>query len=284
MSAIAYSQPHKLPAGILAVAVHCAFFVLLYFGVHWQAQPPMGMVVDIWESLPEAKDVRVNDPPPEQQPEPPKVEPPKAPELPKQEPPKRVEPPKVVEPKVQPKAEIELKDAKKPKKIEAAKPDPMIKEAERKAQAEKEAQAERIAQAEKRAQERRAHEERGAQTQRDAQAEQERERAEQAAAYGRVINEYVGKIRAKIKRNIVEPRDLPATIHGKFNITVLPGGSVLNVKLVKSSGNEAYDSAVERAILKAQPLPVPEDVTLFQKFREINFPFCPDKGGGTCEE
>lgn len=284
MTAIAYPQdPYKLPAGILAVMVHAAFFLLLYFGIHWQAQPPMGMVVDIWESLPDVQNVPVNDPPPEQKPEPPKVEPPKAPELPKQEPPKRVEPPKAVQ-KVQPKAEIELKDSKKPKKIETAKPDPKIKEAERKAQAEKEAQAERIAQAEKRAQERRAQEEREAQAQRDAEVEKERQRAEQSAAYGKIINEYVGKIRAKIKRNIVEPRDLPAAISGKFNITVLPGGTVLNVRLVKSSGNEAYDNAVERAILKAQPLPVPDDVTLFQKFREINFPFCPDKGGGTCEE
>ena len=279
MSAIVYSQPHKLPAGILALAVHCAFFLLLYSGIHWQAQPPVGMVVDIWESLPEARDVPVNDPPPEQP-----LQPPKPVELPKQEPPKPITPPKAVKSVAQPKAEIELKDAKIQKKIEAVKPDPRIKEAERKAQAEKEAQAERIAQAEKRAQERRAQEEREAQAQRDAQAEQESERAQQAAAYGKIINEYVGKIRAKIKRNIVEPRDLPATIYGKFNITVLPDGSVLNVKLVQSSGNEAYDSAVERAILKAQPLPVPEDVTLFQKFREINFPFCPDKGGGTCEE
>ena len=59
---------------------------------------------------------------------------------------------------------------------------------------------------------------------------------------------------------------------------------MLNVRLVKASGNAAYDNAVERAILKSQPLPVPEDVTLFQKFREINFPFCPDKGEGKCEE
>ena len=53
MSAIVYSEPHKLPAGVLAVAVHGALFALLYFGIHWQAQPPQGMVVDIWESLPE---------------------------------------------------------------------------------------------------------------------------------------------------------------------------------------------------------------------------------------
>ena len=259
MSAIAYSEPYKLSAGVMTLAVHGALFALLYFGITWQSLPPQGMVVDIWESLPEMGGVPVQKTsPPVEQPEPPKL----------------VEPAKMVEPtrpKVQPKSDIELTDTKELKKstVEAVQPELKAKkvdvQAELKAQAEREAQAERLAEAEKEAQ-----------AEREAQAEQERARAEQIAASGKIINEYVGKIRAKIKRNIVEPQNLPVNIHGKFNITILPGGSVLDVKLVKSSGNEAYDSAVERAILKAQPLPVPEDVTLFQKFREINFPFCPD--------
>jgi colicin import membrane protein len=55
-----------------------------------------------------------------------------------------------------------------------------------------------------------------------------------------------------------------------FLVTVLPGGSVMdNVKLEKSSGNAAYDSAAERAIYKAQPLPVPQDPELARMFREL---------------
>lgn len=279
MSAIAYSEPYKLPAGILALAVHGAFFALLYFGINWQALPPQGMVVDIWESLPEIGRAPVQDVlPPVAKPEPPK--PPVPPKL--TVPPKPPAPPKMVEPVravAPPKSDIELTEKKKPEKNsdDAIKPELKSKkvdmQAQRRALAEQQAQAERIAQAEKEAQ-----------AEREALAEQERVRAEQAAATGKIVNEYVGKIRAKIKRNIVEPKNLPASIHGKFNITVLPGGSVLDVRLVQSSGSAAYDSAVERAILRSEPLPVPEDVTLFQKFREINFPFCPDKGEGKCEE
>ena len=270
MSAVMYAEPYKLPAGILAVAMHGALFAFLYFSVHWQAQPPQGMVVEIWESLPDVPSAPVRDVPPPM--EKPVLPTPKAPpKIIEAKRPTPVAPPKVVQPKVvqpkttPPKADIELADKKKPLKQEKEVVEPVVKENMVDEKIEREAQAERLAQAAK-----------------EAQAVQER--AAQSAAIGKVINEHIGKIRAKIKRNIVEPRDLPTGIHGKFSITVLPGGSVLNVRLVKASGNAAYDNAVERAILKSQPLPVPEDVTLFQKFREINFTFCPDKGGGTCEE
>jgi colicin import membrane protein len=57
---------------------------------------------------------------------------------------------------------------------------------------------------------------------------------------------------------------------------LLPGGDVLDVTLKKSSGVPAYDAAVARAIMAAQPLPVPADTTLFQEhFRRFNMSFRP---------
>jgi colicin import membrane protein len=55
----------------------------------------------------------------------------------------------------------------------------------------------------------------------------------------------------------------------------IPGGEVLNVKLKRSSGNSAYDAAVERAIFKAQPLPPPPEPLRFGDFRELNLKFRP---------
>jgi colicin import membrane protein len=50
--------------------------------------------------------------------------------------------------------------------------------------------------------------------------------------------------------------------------------------LTKSSGNEAYDSAVERAILKAQPLPLPPaEQNMFNKFRDLRLKFSPAESG-----
>jgi colicin import membrane protein len=47
------------------------------------------------------------------------------------------------------------------------------------------------------------------------------------------------------------------------------------VRLAQSSGNAAYDNAVERAILKSQPLPLPADASLFNRFRELKLKFKP---------
>ncbi|MDD2915289.1 MAG: cell envelope integrity protein TolA [Gallionella sp.] len=102
-----------------------------------------------------------------------------------------------------------------------------------------------------------------------------REQAERDAAIGRVVDEYTGKIRGKIKRNVVMPPDVPNTASTEFSVTLLPGGSVLNARLTKSSGNALYDNAVERAILKSQPLPLPPDVSLFSRFRELRLVFKP---------
>ncbi len=248
MSAAVYDEPYKLPAGALALAVHGAFFALLYFGISWQALPPQGMVVDIWDSLPEMKS------------DPAKVVPPEAEQA---EPPKPVEPQKLAEPVqpiVPPKADIELTKKKKPK----AKPVEIRKPAELKKSVELKnppVEQKKITEAEK--------------AQQAAQAEQERVHAEQAAAIGRVVDEHRARIVAKIRRNIVMPPDVPDNARAEFDVTLLPGGSVLSAKLTKPSGKEAYDSAVERAIFKAQPLPLPSDVALFNKFRELHLIFSP---------
>ncbi len=251
MSAVAYSEPYKLPASALALAVHGAFFVLLYFGVSWQAQPPQGMVVDIWDSLPESQVVPVMvEPPPLAQAEPPPpVEPPP---LVKVEPPPPVETVRAVVP---PKADIEIEKKKppaKPVEIRApvVPPKAVVPEKTDAAQVNQNAQAEQ-----------------------QAMAAQERMRAEQAAAVGQVMDEHKARIVAKIRRNIVMPPDVPDNAKAEFDVTLLPGGTVLSVKLVKPSGFAAYDSAVERAILKAQPLPLPPDGSLFSRFRELHLKF-----------
>jgi colicin import membrane protein len=61
-----------------------------------------------------------------------------------------------------------------------------------------------------------------------------------------------------------------------YEVTLLPGGEVLHAVLRRSSGASAYDEAVERAIMAAQPLPVPSDPNLFQSsFRVLELKFKP---------
>jgi len=264
MSAAVYAEPYKLPAGVLALAVHAMFFALLYFGFNWRAEPPQGMVVDIWESLPAPQVARVRvEPPPAEPPPVEQVEPPQPPE-----PPKLAEPVQPVEP---PKADIELAEKKKPKArpVEIKKPVELKKPpVKQKPPIEQKATRPKISEAEKAQQAAQAEQGR-------VQAEQDQARAAQAAAIGRVVDEHKARIVAKIRRNIVMPPDVPDNARAEFDVTLLPGGSVLSAKLTKPSGKEAYDSAVERAIFKAQPLPLPPDVALFNKFRELHLIFSP---------
>ena len=89
------------------------------------------------------------------------------------------------------------------------------------------------------------------------------------------MDEYISKIKFKIKNNIVMPPDVANDARAEFLVTLLPGGRVMNTRIAKSSGNAAYDNAVERAILKSDPLPLPADTRLFNRFRELRLSFKP---------
>jgi colicin import membrane protein len=58
-------------------------------------------------------------------------------------------------------------------------------------------------------------------------------------------------------------------------VTLLPGGEVLNVRIKKSSGNPAYDEAVERAVRRARPFEVPAGDAFQRNFREFTMAFRP---------
>ena len=236
-----YYEPNKLPAGVLALLVHGVFFGLLYFGFSWQALPPATMSVELWQGLPGAADA----PPAQARPE--EVVQPATPE-----------PKEVVQP-AQPveaiKPDIVLPDKTKDKAKPAA-----IKQEKKKIEAKPAAQGAATGIADQQATRERA---------------EQNERNERAAAIGRVVSEYTGRIAAKIRSNIVMPPDVPDDARAEFSVTVLPGGSVLPPRLLKSSGNAAYDNAVERAILKSQPLPLPPDAAIFSNFREMKLGFRP---------
>jgi colicin import membrane protein len=247
MSAAGYYEFHKAPAGMLALLVHSIFFALLYFGLNWNrhAYLPATMTVQLWSSLPDEA-----------------AAPPAAPRIEAVVPPPP-QPEKIAQP------DIVIPEKKKPvpAPVEAPKPRPEIKKPAPKAV---KAKPDKTKIARQNAEARRLAQQQAAMQ----KAEQARQ-AEQAAAIGRVVDEYGAKIRAKIRRNIVMPPGVPNDARAEFLVTLLPGGTVLNAVRIKSSGNAAYDDAVERAILKSDPLPLPPDVTLFNRFRELDLVFKP---------
>jgi colicin import membrane protein len=110
------------------------------------------------------------------------------------------------------------------------------------------------------------------------EADETKRRAETAAraAQQKLIDDWKARIQAKIKGRVVVPANIQGNPEARFDVVLLPGGEVLSATLRKSSGVPAYDAAVERAIMAAQPLPVPSETELFQEnFRELALLFRP---------
>lgn len=270
-------EPGRIRAILLAVIVHAAFFALIVFGVSWQVRPTPPVQAELWSQLPPAK----SDPKPEPpKPEPPPPEPPK-PEPPKPEPPKpdpKPEPPKPEPPKPDPeialKAEREKKERErleterlereKRERLERQKQDEAKKKREQEEAAKKKREQEEAAKKKREDDKRRAEEELARKA-----AEQAREAA--AAARRSEFDGWVEKIRGKIRGRANVPDSVTGNPEVTFRIRILPGGEVLDIQLTKRSGNPAYDSAIERAIRSASPLPVPPaNSELFPQFRDLN--------------
>lgn len=238
------TRNEKTISGALTLVMHLLFFALLVFGVAWQKHEPAAMVAELWSSLPAPKAA----------PPLPRAEP----ELPKPQPKAEAKP----VPKVEPKPDIALRDKKekalKAKERELAekkkREDEARLEALKKDQA-KEAEALRLAREQDEALKKLAQ--------------------SQAAAQAKVVDEYKRLIAERIKRFIIEPPSLQGNPEVEFNVIVLPGGEVLDVKVRKASGQGLWDTAVERAIRQAHTLPLPPDPALMREFRELNLRFRP---------
>ena len=66
---------------------------------------------------------------------------------------------------------------------------------------------------------------------------------------------YAGRIRARIKPNIVFGEDTAGNPEAEVEVRVAPDGTIVARKLLKSSGVKAWDEAVLRAIDKTETLP-----------------------------
>src|SRR6185295_19097934 len=126
------------------------------------------------------------------------------------------------------------------------------------------------------AEERERQKQEAARKQREAEEAKRRAEAAARAAQQKLIDDWRARIQAAVKSRVVLPPNIEGNPEARFEVVLLPGGEVLSATLKKSSGHAAYDAAVERAINRASPLPVPNDTDLFQEnFRELNLVFRP---------
>ncbi|MDR2876178.1 MAG: TonB C-terminal domain-containing protein [Methylobacillus sp.] len=244
-----YEKPQALKAGVLALLVHAAFFLVLVTSFNWKAALPLQVSdVQLWDSLPST----AKSAPPEIKPEP-KPEP-------------------KIEPKPEPKPEAEETKAdialKKKQEEEARKKEEALKK-QQEAELKKQKEQELIRQlsddplAKKNAKE-------------EQKNSASASNAAQSAAAKAEVGDYTARIRSKIFSWM--NRQSCGDAVPEYSISVLPTGQISGTpRLVKSSGIAACDDAAMRAIMQAQPLPLPPDPELFANFRDLRIPFKPEQ-------
>ncbi len=239
----------------LALVVHIGLIVALAFGVSWRSQTPAGVSAELWAAVPQLAAPAVVEPTPA----------PVAKPFPPPPVPKAVEPP----PKPSP-TDAQIA-------IEREKADRLRKEQERKELERLEHEkAEKLAAQQKR--------ERELEQKRERELEQKRQKEEEVriaklrdenlkralgeaggtgapSSTGTAAREagpsasYAGRIKAYIKPKILLTDEIPGNPTAEVEVRCGPDGTIINRRLLKSSGQKAWDDAVLRAIDRAEVLP-----------------------------
>lgn len=104
--------------------------------------------------------------------------------------------------------------------------------------------------------------------------------ARQAEARRQANLSEINKYRSLIKQEVTRHWNIPATAHDELlcevKVRLISSGDVVDVQIIKSSGDAAFDRSVEKAVYRAAPLSVPPvESGLFDEFREVVFQFEP---------
>lgn len=260
--------PDSFKAGVFSVSVHALLLGALLISFNWKNTHPISVAqVELWESVP----APVQKPLPEPVPAPPVVK-------------ETSQPEPVVVPEEKPVPDVEIavhkkpveKKIEKPVKKEPPKPDVKAEEARKKLLEQmrqedlqnvpKVAAAKPNSDAIKKLQQEFMNEDKAAGQQKA------------SAASAGVVDEFKAKIQAKIRSNVNKTLCGNGNPELVFEIGLIPTGELSGApRLIKSSGNSACDDAVERAIRASEPLPLPQDASLFTQFRNLKLKFRPNE-------
>jgi colicin import membrane protein len=249
----------------LALLVHGLLIIALTWGVNWKrSDQSVAFEAEIWSSVPQAAAPKLVEPPPTPPPPPPEPKQ-KAPEV------KAAPPPA-------PNVDIALEQEKKRKLLQQQKEREELQAKKEKEQKAKEEQAKKLAaQQDAKKLEAKKLEEQKLAKQRDdkqAQASTAKQREEalkrmmgMAGATGAAdstgtaqkssapSSSYGAKVRNAVKPNIVFTEDAAGNPIAEVEVRTNPNGTIISQRLVKSSGNAAWDDAVQKAITKTGTMP-----------------------------
>jgi colicin import membrane protein len=263
----------ELRAFSMAVVVHLLLAAALTWGVSWtSSDPTISFEAELWSNVRQEAAPALEAPPP----------PPPAPPAPEPEPVPTPAPPPPPPAKVEtvPDPDIALEQEKLRKKKDAEEKKKALALAEKKEKARQEKEKEKeLAQAKAKA---------AAQAKVEAQklaAQKEQEAKKQAAADAKFRKDniarmnalagatgapdakgaalqssgpsasYGGKVRAKVKPNVIFTEEIVGNPVAEVEVRTTLDGTITSQRLVKSSGNKAWDDAVITAIVRTVTLP-----------------------------
>jgi colicin import membrane protein len=274
---------HGIRSLAMAAAMHAGLLFFLWIGVSWQNNEPVAVEAEVWDMTVQQAAPPPPEPEPEPEPEPaPQVAPPPPrPAPPVEAPPPAKEPDIALEKrKAKEKAEKERREEEK-RLAKQKQEEEEKKELEKKKLAEKKAEEKKKLEEKKLAEEKAKEEKKQAEKLAKAKAEAEQKKLDKqreaemrrmAGVLGatgvtgtaakstapRMDAGYQAAIRAKVQSNL-SYSGAKQDVEAVFRVAQLPTGEIISVRKVKSSGNPAYDSAVENAINKSSPLPKKKD-------------------------
>jgi len=183
------------------------------------------------------------------------------------------------------KEKIKKAKAEKKRKKEAAKKAALKKKkkaeekARKKAEAKKKRQAERKKKlAEEKKRKLAADRKRKAENERKRKEADMKKQLEAKAREGRArqaMSKFIPLIQQKVETNWNYPPRGPEGCNPSVRVNLAPDGKVLSARIVKSSGDSFCDESVEKAFMRASPIPIPQDPDLYSEFKIIDFPFRP---------
>ena len=86
---------------------------------------------------------------------------------------------------------------------------------------------------------------------------------------------YAGRVSARVKPNIVFTAEIASNIEAGVEVRTSPDGTIIGRKIIKPSGNKAWDDAVLRALDKTEILPkdtdgrVPSPIEFYFKSKDL---------------
>ncbi len=101
------------------------------------------------------------------------------------------------------------------------------------------------------------------------QQEQKRIAATMTQQVHGIVDKYKALILQTISQHWIVPGNADKRLTAELLIRVAPGGLVLDVQIIKGSGDAALDRSARAAVFNASPLPVPTDVNAFTSFRQF---------------